>query len=95
MPDQNGKLTEQEKNRAIELISTKGNRSPACSVCGTRGWQLADHLVQPISQGAEGLFFGGTAYPQVMLICRKCSHTLFFNAVALGLIPPEPVSKKP
>jgi hypothetical protein len=87
MPDEQGKLTEAEKDQAIKLITTKGSRAPVCSICGTNGWQLADHLVQPISQGTGGLFFGGTAYPQVMLICRKCSHTVFFNAVALGLIP--------
>lgn len=93
MPDKEGKLSSEEKDQAIKLISARGSPAPVCSVCHTNSWQLGDHLVQPISQGAGGaLYFGGVGYPQVMLVCKKCSHTLFFNAVGLGLLPAE---KKP
>lgn len=28
-----------------------------------------------------------TQYPQVMVICRHCGYTMYFNAVAMGLVP--------
>lgn len=40
---------------------------------------------------------GGVGYPQVMLLCKTCAHTMFFNAVIMGLVPagspPEPEKK--
>ena len=87
MPDKDGKLTKEEKQKTIDWIEErKLGEGPHCPVCGTNHWQIADHLVAPSIHTGEGLLLGGPAYPHVMVICRKCSNTLFLNAVMMGIL---------
>ncbi len=50
---------------------------------------MADHLVAPTIYRQGGLFWGGQAYPTVMIVCRNCGHTVYLNAVVMGLIQPK------
>lgn len=36
-----------------------------------------------------GVVLGGSAYPQIMTICKNCGHTVHFNAVFMGLFKRE------
>jgi ribosomal protein S27AE len=96
MPDQSGKLTEEEKAQVLAWVAEKGKAgNPNCPVCGSPNWLLADHLVQPITLGANrSLLLGGIGYPQVMLVSTVCGYTRFLNAVVLGLIPPTAPEEK-
>jgi len=37
--------------------------------------------------------FGGPAYPQAMLMCTICAHTVYFNAVVMGILQSEPAKE--
>lgn len=85
MADQSGKLTKQEKQKAIDWIKERGgNRAITCSVCYATSWMVGDNLVAPVIF-RTGYVLGGPAYPQVMLICKNCGHTMLLNAVMMGL----------
>jgi hypothetical protein len=89
MPDKDGKLTTDEKNRVVQKLQTTWMGSAQnCPICGNSHWLIADHLVQPLTLGPNAsIQLGGAAgYPQVMLISVGCGHTLFFNAVMLGVL---------
>lgn len=93
MPDSTGKLTSKEVQKAIDWLK-KHSKSP-CAVCGSRRWDVAQHLVQPITLGKDGeMLLGGVGYPQFIATCLICGNTLFFNAVFAGLVPPDQAKKK-
>jgi len=92
MPDEAGKLTADEKQLVNDWIEKNASLDLKCPVCGDSNWLVGDHLVQPLTLSARmNLMLSGPGYPQVMLISQKCGHTIFFNAVVIGLVkPPHP-----
>jgi predicted nucleic-acid-binding Zn-ribbon protein len=93
MPGPNGKLTPEEQAKIRAYLS--GRHRMPCPVCGNRNFTLLDHLVQPVTLGADkGLMLGGIGYPQFRLLCTSCSYTFFFNAVASGILPAGDPEKK-
>jgi ribosomal protein S27AE len=99
MPDKDGKLSPEEKQRAIDWVNVRWvGQNQACPICGDGHWIIGDHLVQPLTVGPENsIQLGGAGYPQVMLISVKCGYTRFLNAVLIGLVggTPPPDEKKP
>jgi hypothetical protein len=90
MPEQDGRLTKDEKDDLIRKILSLWKAPHNCPVCGDQNWIIGDHLVQPVTLGASrSIMLAGTGYPQVMLISSKCGYTMFLNAVVLGAVPPE------
>jgi hypothetical protein len=89
MPDTDGKLTQDEKQRVIQRITSAWHEPRFCPYCGSPQWLVGDHLVQPVTLGANVsmMIGGGIGYPQVMLISAGCGYTVFFNAVVLGILP--------
>jgi hypothetical protein len=96
MPDQDGKLTDSEKEQVLRLLRPSGIFAGVeCPICKSREWIIADHLVQAATLGPNNsVQFGGLSYPFTMAISVPCGHTLFFNAVVLGFIPAAPSDKK-
>ena len=91
MPEQDGRLTKDEKDNIIRKLESVWKFMGNCPVCGDAHWIIGDHIVQPITLGTAGsLMLGGApGYPQVMLISSKCGYTMFLNAVMLGVVPPD------
>ena len=89
MPDSEGKLTPEDKEKVRQWLANTGKAFPPCPFCSNTNWGVADHLVAPITLGKELAMQlgGGRAYPQVMLISSGCGHTVYFNAVMIGLVP--------
>jgi len=89
-----GGLTQEEKERAVAWIKERGgDKTIVCAVCHQTKWTLAEHVVAPTTYlGGKINLGGGSTYPMVMLWCNNCGHTLFLNAVIIGLFVPE---KKP
>lgn len=58
-----------------------------CSVCRVNAWVLGDLVELDVARSAD--FMAGAHYPVIPLICRNCGHTLFFNAVMMGLFDDE------
>jgi len=85
-----GILTQEEKDNALARLKERGgDKSIVCTVCRQTKWIMGDHLVTPIIFRQGGFFMGGgAAYPVIMLVCNHCGHTLYINAVMMGLVPP-------
>lgn len=97
MPDQEGKLTTEERQRIIAWLEQYPKSVDAkCPVCGSETWMIAERLVQPVTLGTGvSLQLGGPGYPMVLLISNPCGYTRFLNAVMIGgLLPPAAESKK-
>ena len=82
-------LSEEDKTIIKDWMKDKWREGANCSVCGVNNWQVGDHLVaSPIAPKSGGMVIGGSVYPQVMSICTNCGHTVYFNAVVIGVIEP-------
>ncbi len=82
MPDINGVLSPEEKEKATKWLNEKMIRRE-CPACGSKNWIIAEHMVSPtvVNAAAIGL---QTPYPQVMVI-SECGYSYFFNAMVMGL----------
>ena len=91
--DQQGKLSQAEKQRFIEAIRTRQKppgRPMHCEVCGISQWVVGDHLTQPATfVPGVGLSVGGLAYLFAQLICGNCGNTKLINAFVIGLVDPS------
>jgi hypothetical protein len=97
MPDSSGRLTP-EDNQKIQAWWGQHWKSPViCPVCKTDSWALGAHVVNVPRHGTDA--FMAEAYPQLLVGCRTCGHTMFFNAVSIGVapayIPPPPPPPPP
>jgi hypothetical protein len=92
MPDEKGKLTEEDFTKIRMWLTSFGLPAPHCPFCGSDQWSIGPHLVQPVTLGpAYQLQLGGfIGYPQIAVVSTKCGHTMFINAVVAGLLPPAP-----
>jgi hypothetical protein len=57
-----------------------------CSVCGVVTWAMAPQFAH-ISFARPGVVGAPPSFPCVVLTCRNCGNTLFFNAVTMKLLP--------
>ena len=80
-------LSKEQKQKVIQWLSEKVDPETGlvCSICNTREWTVADDLVIPPVYRGGGFVIGGVGYPQAMLICKNCAHTIYVNAVRIGL----------
>src|SRR5438067_1595204 len=101
MPDKDGKLSAEERTTVVNWLEQyPAFQHSTCPICGSEDWMLAEYLVQPVTLGPNvALQFGGTGYPQVMLISNPCGYTRLINAVLIGILPgskpPEPEKPAP
>jgi predicted nucleic-acid-binding Zn-ribbon protein len=70
--------------KAIDWIRRNWTQPTECPVCGNDNWVIGDQIVEMRSSS------GTAVYPQFFVLCLKCAHTVFFNAVVAGLIAPKP-----
>lgn len=84
MPDANGKLTDDEKEK-IKQFLTERNALKPCEACGEPRWTLGDHIISANIHTGGGLTVGGPLYPQVQLICENCFNTRLHMAVPIGV----------
>jgi len=99
-PDTAPSLSQEDKKKVIKYIDERIDRKIGivCSVCQNKKWTIADDLViPPVYKENRAQLLGGAGYPQVMLLCGKCGHTIFINAVRAGLVPgvPEETEEPP
>lgn len=87
MPDKQGKLTQDEKQRIVQWLATTG-KDPHCPHCGGTTWTLVEHALHtPIYRGGD-LLVGGPAYPLIGVYCGTCGCLRFHSAVLAGIFPP-------
>lgn len=89
MPDAEGKLSAEEKTKAIAWIQQFGNRL-LCPVCGDGQWSLSEHVTTPVIVSGNGaLNLGGGSYPVISIYSNKCGYTMYISAIVAGILPPE------
>lgn len=85
MPDDQGKLSQEELDKIAAWLNKQAPREKApCTVCGTNDWAILEHLVSPPTFG-KGHILGGASYVFAMLFCSNCGHTVFINATKAGI----------
>ena len=83
MPEETGKLTGEERAKALEWLEKK--ISKPCEACENDDWFLADSIVASVNMNMSGIIFGGELLPCFCAICKNCGNTRFFNAVLSGV----------
>jgi len=85
MPDKDGKLSKEEKDKAVHWLEERWPEPRTCPISGHDTWIIGDHLVTPLVWSQGDILVGGSVYPLVMVICEACGYTQMFNAVLLGI----------
>jgi hypothetical protein len=85
MPDTTGLLSPSE-NETIQRWWTQHWKAPVtCPVCKTSEWTIAPHVVNiqryALDTGAQGT----VTYPHIVVTCKSCAHSMFFNAAQIGV----------
>jgi hypothetical protein len=81
MPDEAGKLSAEDISRFLQVLNAKGIMLSPCSACRQTTWTPGQHLVAPPLFAGGNMMLGGVSYPQAMLICVTCGHTLYFLSI--------------
>jgi hypothetical protein len=85
MPDEHGRLTEAD-NDLIERWWGQHSKDPVtCPVCKTTSWRIAGHLANIQRHAAEANTSNTPTYPHVIVTCKFCAHSMFFDAMQLGI----------
>lgn len=82
------KLTEDKVKIVIDKLNEDSNGGIACSVCGEHQWVVNKEIMElrSFNNGDIVLGNGTSIMPVITLSCAKCGHTLFFNALQLGVV---------
>ena len=88
MPDGSGRLTEEDHEKIRNWWTGRWKAPVVCPVCKTSGWTVATHVVVVHRAAPDHLVQGSPAYPFFLVTCNTCTHTMFFNAVAVGVAAP-------
>lgn len=87
MPDNQGRLTADEEKHALDWLNSKWKGKGECPICTEDDWALAYSIANMPIYYPDGIHIGGPTYAFVHVSCKRCGYTLFFNAVAMGLLP--------
>ena len=78
-------LTEEQQQKFHDWYTEHVHDSSACPTCAKNEWELLPHMVtMPVFQ--EGNTYLTPTYPKLMIACKNCGHTQFFNAMFCGLL---------
>lgn len=87
------KLSEEQKRQMLKRLDEAWGAERICSVCRHDEWAVFDTVFE-IREFVGGSINVGTVIPCIVVTCKHCSNTLFFNAIKLGLVPPPEKEKK-
>ena len=81
------KLSKEQKQQFMDWLAAHLKGNPNCSICQANTWLVSDHILSPPIMILEGREKDSrnTIYPQVLLVCDNCGHTLYFNAFRVGV----------
>ena len=81
------KLTEEEKQRIISMISGRVNWLK-CPMCGNNQFSILDgYFNHTLQSDFNNLVLGGPSIPSVGIVCNKCGFISQHALGTLGLIP--------
>ena len=82
------KLTKEQQLKLMTKLGELSKTGPECLVCKNTVWELADTIFE-LREFQGGNFVLGPnsqLYPVIPMICSKCGHTVFLNALKLGVL---------
>ena len=87
------KLSEEQTTSTLEFLESVWPDPKICPVCKNTTWNLLDMVFEIRETRTPG---GDpeetTAIPLVAIMCKTCGNTVFFNALAAGIVPEERLS---
>ena len=83
MPDDQGKLSEEEIATAEEWIGERAKLP--CTACGKTAWGLG-HYVVTLSANAKNFLGTKQHYPALAVICANCAHIRLHSAILAGIV---------
>ncbi len=89
MPDAQGKLSSEDKEKIQKWLKEKWKASNLCPISQDNKWIINDYVTTPMNFGGGGMIVGGQVTPQIMMICASCGYTLYFNAMVMGILKPD------
>jgi hypothetical protein len=78
-------LDDNQKKDMLDKLNQRW-KSKVCGVCGSTNWAVTDRIFQLMEFHEGALVVGGQVVPLINVHCSSCGHTLFFNAILLGLV---------
>jgi hypothetical protein len=88
MPDEHGLLSK-EDNDSIQRWWDQHWKDPViCAVCKTTDWSLTSHLVNVQRFATDANASNPPTYPHIIVTCKLCAHSMFFNALQIGIAAP-------
>ena len=80
------KLTEKQVKKVQEEHNKWKDKK--CPFCHGKKWLISDSIFELREFGGGDLIISkeSSIMPVIALICESCSHTLFLNAIKMGII---------
>jgi hypothetical protein len=85
MPTIDGTLTDEDNEKIQRWWSQHWQAPVICPVCKTSDWITAPHVMNVTRHAADAYVTDTVSYPHIVVSCKKCAHSMFFNAVAIGV----------
>ena len=76
-------ITDEQMKTAIAWFQEQIGLEKECPMCSNVDWKVGPLFVE-----LPTIAFHTEIYPNVLLVCERCGHTLLFNALVMGLRPP-------
>lgn len=70
--------------KVIDWIRKNWTKPTECPICGSDDWGISDQIIE-----MRSFSLSHPVYPLFFVYCKKCAHTIFFNAVIAGLVGPK------
>ncbi len=84
------KLSEEQTTKTLDFLESVWPDPKICAVCKNTSWNLLEMVFEIRETGSPGQDpEENTAIPLVAITCKSCGNTVFFNAMAAGILPEE------
>jgi hypothetical protein len=81
------KLSTEQTSKTLEFLESVWPDPKECPVCKNTSWNLLEMVFELRETDMDGDTEGtDSAIPLVAILCKTCGNTLFFNALAVGLL---------
>lgn len=89
MPNSDGRLTEEDHQKAQEWLRLHWTRNRICPMSDHNAWEIGAQVVAAPPFAGRAMTQKGIVYPTIPVTCSVCGYTLYFNAVVMGIVAPE------
>jgi hypothetical protein len=96
MPDRDGTLTSEEREKVGRWLDENWKQPRTCPVSGHDTWEISPRIVYLNAFLPTEIWTQQTlqVYPVIMAICKGCGYMLLFTARRMGIEPP-PSTEEP